>query len=112
MLRAEDGQATVELVGIVPALLAAGLVVWQLVLVGHSAWLSAHAARAAARAELVGGDPLAAARSAVPARLERGVAVERGRGGTMRVRVPVPLLHPRWGRAAHVAARTSLEAVP
>jgi hypothetical protein len=110
MFRAHDGQATVELLGIVPALLAAGLVVWQLILVGHAAWLSAHAARAAARAELVGQDPLVAARSAVPARLSRGVELERAGAGATRVLVPVPIVHPRWGGAVKVGARASLEA--
>ena len=112
MLRAHDGQATVELLGVVPALLAAGLVAWQLVLVGHAAWLSAHAARAAARADLVGDDPAAAARSALPAALDRGLQVERAAGRATHVRVPVPLVHARWGRAADVGARTSLEAAP
>ena len=110
MLRAQDGQAAVELVGIVPALLAAGLIAWQLVLVGHAAWLSAHAARAAARADLVGQDPLAAARSAVPARLERGLRVERDGAAAMRVSVPVPIVHPRWSGAVAVSASASLEA--
>jgi pilus assembly protein CpaE len=102
----EDGQATVELLGVVPVLLAIGLVLWQLILVGHTAWVSAHAARAAARAELVGEDASAAARSALPAGLERGLEVERGR-----VRVPVPIVHHGWHAPIKIAARASLEAV-
>lgn len=110
-MRDQRGQAAVELIAVVPALLAAGLVVWQLVLVGHAAWLSAHAARAAARADLVGEDAAAAARSALPARLERGLEVEPDRDGSTRVRVPVPLVYPGWrGPALKVAARASLEA--
>ena len=110
-MRDQNGQAAVELVAVVPALLAAGLVLWQLVLVGHAAWLSAHAARVAARAELVGEDATGAARSALPAGLRRGLEVESGRGGPTRVRVPVPLVHPRWRHpAAKVAASASLEA--
>jgi hypothetical protein len=110
MPREQDGQATIELLGIVPAVLAAGLVAWQLILVGHAAWLSAHAARVAARADLVGEDPVAAARSALPARLERGLDVQSDRDGTTRVAVPVPVVHPRWGGTVKVAARASLEA--
>ena len=110
MPREQDGQATIELLAIVPAVLAAGLVAWQLVLVGHAAWLSAHAARAAARADLVGQDPVAAARSALPARLERGLEVQPDRAGTTQVRVPVPSVHPRWDGAVKVRARASLEA--
>ena len=112
MLRDHDGQATVELLATVPAMLAAGLVVWQLVLVGHAAWLSAHAARAAARADLVGEDPAAAARSALPRHLERGLEVRRDRGGASRVGVRVPLVHRPWRGGVKVTARASLEATP
>ena len=110
MLR-EDGQTTVELLGVVPALLAIGLVVWQLILVGHTAWVSAHAARAAARADLVGEDPAAAARSALPESLERGLEVERDGAGRTRVEVAVPVVHTGWRSPAKLAARASLEAV-
>ena len=102
----ERGQATVELLGVVPALLVLGLVAWQLILVGHSAWMSAHAARAAARADLVGEDPVAAARSVL-----RGAEVE-ARDGAARVEVAVPIVHPGWRGPVDIAARTSLEAVP
>jgi hypothetical protein len=100
------------MLGVVPALLAAGLVVWQLILVGHTAWVSAHAARAAARAELVGEDPVAAARSVLPRALESGLELEReGEGeGATRVAVPVPIVHHRWPGPVKVAARASLEA--
>jgi len=102
----EHGQATVELLGVVPALLVLGLVAWQLILVGHSAWMSAHAARAAARAELVGEDPARAARS-----VTRHAEVSAERAGT-RVEVPVPVIHRGWRSPVGVAARTSLEAIP
>ena len=103
----EHGQATVELLGVLPAVLAAGLVVWQLILVGHTAWLSAHAARAAARADLVGEDPAAAARSAIPSGLQQGLEVD----GSKTVRVPVPIVHHGWQGRVKVGARASLEAV-
>ena len=108
----EDGQATVELLGVLPALLAVGLVVWQLILVGHTAWVSAHAARAAARADLVGEDAAAAARSALPGGLEKGLEVESDGDGGTRVRVPVPIVHNGWHSPVKLAARASLEAVP
>ena len=107
----ERGQATIELLGVVPVLIAAGLVVWQLVLVGHTAWLSAHAARAAARAELVDEDAVAAARSALPDGLEKGLEVERDDDGGTRVRVPVPIVHTGWRAPVKLAASASLEAV-
>jgi hypothetical protein len=107
----EDGQATVELLGVVPALFAVGLVVWQLILVGHTAWVSAHAARAAARANLVGEDAVEAARSALPRGLERGLEVERDEAGVARVQVPVPIVHHGWHAPVKIGARASLEAV-
>lgn len=110
MLR-EHGQATVELLGVLPALVAVGLVLWQLILIGHAAWMSAHAARAAARADLVGQDAARAARSALPRGLERGLEVEADGAGAARVRVPVPLLrHGRRG-PVKIAARASLTGV-
>ncbi|MGH2837283.1 MAG: pilus assembly protein [Thermoleophilaceae bacterium] len=107
----ERGQATVELLGTIPALIAAGLVVWQLILVGHTAWMSAHAARAAARADLVGDDAEAAARSALPLGLERGLDVEAGGGGSARVAVRVPPVHPDWQGRLEVAARAALDPI-
>ena len=111
-LRGEDGQAGVELVAVLPALLLIGAVVWQLTLAGHTAWLSAHAARAAARAEAVGGDGRAAARSALPAGLERGLSVRIRRDGHVRVKVRVPLLLHRWRSPIAVTASGSLAPSP
>jgi len=102
----EHGQATVELLGVVPALLVLGLVAWQLILVGHSAWMSAHAARAAARADLVGEDPAAAAKSVL-----RDAHVD-ARDGAARVEAAVPIVHAGWRGPVKIAARASLEAVP
>jgi hypothetical protein len=102
----ERGQATVELIGVIPALLVLGLVAWQLILVGHSAWMSAHAARAAARADLVGEDPEAAATSVL-----RGAQVDARDGGA-RVEAAVPIVHPSWRGPVNITARASLEAVP
>jgi hypothetical protein len=82
----------VELVALVPAVLLVGALLWQLALAGHAAWLAANAARVAARAEAVGRDGTAAARSALPRSLERGLSVRRLRSGTVRVEVRVPLL--------------------
>jgi hypothetical protein len=90
-LRSERGQASVELLGVLPLALLALLVVWQLVLAGHAMWLCAQAARVAARAEAVSRDPGAAARSALPASLRHGVTVRRQSGGGVEVRLRVPL---------------------
>jgi hypothetical protein len=107
-LRSESGQASVEAVAVVPALILAALVGWQLVLAGHTLWLCAGAARAAARAEAVGESPRAAARSALPGSLEPGLSVERSDDGRVRVEVRVPILVRAWQSPVRVAAATRL----
>jgi hypothetical protein len=104
----QSGQASVELVAMVPMILLVGAVAWQLALAGHTAWLTAHAARAAARADAVGGRPENAARSALPRSLEDGLEVERLAGGGVRVSVKVPLLMRRWDAPLRVGASASL----
>ena len=111
-LREDGGQASVELVAVVPLVLLLGALVWQLALVGHTAWMCAHAARAAARAEAVGRDGRVAARSALPEGLERGLRVERRPGGSVSVEVGIPLLLHRWRGPASVSATASLGAAP
>ena len=56
------------------------LAAWQLILAGQASWLAGNAARVGARAEAVGADPEAAARSALPAHLRRGLRVSRRDG--------------------------------
>jgi hypothetical protein len=94
-------------VAVLPLALLAGLVAWQLALAGHAAWLTANAARAAARADLVGRSPERAARSALPRSLERGLRVER-RERRVRVRVRIPLLLRRVRSPVSVGATASL----
>ena len=104
----ERGQASVELVAAVPLVLLAGALAWQLALAGHTLWLCAHAARAAARADSVGESARAAARSALPHSLERGLRVERlGRGG-VRVSVRVPAVLGGGSAPFSVTASSSL----
>jgi hypothetical protein len=88
--------------------LLVGAIVWQLALAGQTAWLTANAARAGARAEAVGHDPAAAARSALPRSLERGLEVERRGAGGVRVSVRIPLLLRVWEGPVRVAAVSSL----
>lgn len=91
LLRNASGQASVELIAIVPLAALVVAVLWQSMLAGQAVWSSAGAARAAARAHAVGADPLAAARGAVPGSLRRGVRV-RTAGDGVRVAVRVPLV--------------------
>jgi pilus assembly protein CpaE len=107
-LHQERGQASIELVGVLPFVLLVAAVVWQLALAGQAAWLTANAARAGARADLVGRDAAAAARSALPRSLERGLEVDRSRAGGVRVSVRVPLLLRAWDARVRVAAVSSL----
>ena len=106
--RAQSGQASVELVAVVPFVLLVGVVVWQLVLAGHTAWLTANAARAGARADTVGRDVAAAARSTLPRSMEQDLEIRRLREGGVRVSVRVPLLLRRWRAPVRVAATSSL----
>src|SRR4051812_50122336 len=104
----QRGQASVEFVVAVPLALLVGLVAWQLVLAGHAMSMCANAARVAARAEAVGRDPRAAARSALPGGLEQGLRVARRREGGVRVSVRAPLLIAASGVAPRIAASASL----
>lgn len=102
----EVGTASVELVAVVPFLLLAVAVAAQLALAGQALWSASVAARAGARAELVGREAPAAARRALPEALRKGAAVESG-GATVSVRVAVPRLLPALPRVT-VAARAGL----
>ena len=106
--RTQLGQASVELVAVVPFVLLVGAVVWQLALAGHTAWMTANAARVAARADTVGRDVEGAARSALPRSMERDLEVRRLREGGVRVSVRVPLLMRRWRAPVRVGATSSL----
>jgi hypothetical protein len=85
------GQATVELMALLPLVAALGALLWQAVVAGQAVWFAGSAARAAARASAIGDDASAAARRVLPERLERGLAVRRehGREG-VRVAISIP----------------------
>jgi len=104
----ESGQASVETVAMVPLVLLAAAIAWQLVLTGHTLWLGANAARVAARAELVGESPGRAARSALPRSLERDLSVTRLDDGGVRVRLRMPLLVRGWHTPIPLTATASL----
>jgi Flp pilus assembly protein TadG len=91
-VREQRGQAAVELVALVPVVAVLAFAAWQVVVAGHAAWVASAAARAAARAVAVGGDPRAAARAALPASLEPGLRVSTTGDGRATVAVGVPLV--------------------
>jgi hypothetical protein len=96
------------MVATLPLVVLVGAIVWQLALAGHAAWMCAHAARVAARAEAVGADGEEAARSALPGSLERGLSVEHASGGAVRVEVRIPLIARSWRGPVTVTATAAL----
>lgn len=104
----EEGQATVELVAALPALLLAGLLALQLLAAGYALTLADGAAEAGALALAAGRPAAGAARQALPgwARDDVEVAV---RGGTVTVRLrppsPLPALADRLAVSSSAAAR-------
>ena len=86
----QRGQAALELVAVLPVVVALLGGLWQAVLAGEAAWAAAGAARAAARADALGLDARAAARARLPVRLERGLRVRGSSDGAVRVSVPIP----------------------
>ena len=105
----ESGQASVELVAVVPILIFVLLAVSQLSIAGYALWSAGLAARAGARAAQVDGDVEAAARSALPGWLRGGAAVEDGEPVEVTVQAPAPV---PGGSPIALGARASLEPDP
>ena len=82
------GQASVEFVALLPVLAAFLALAAQTAVVGWALWAAGNAARAGARAQVVGGDARAAARRALPSALRVGATVLDRDGVRVRVRVP------------------------
>ncbi len=93
-LDSERGQASAELIAVVPALLLGVLIAAQLGIVGYALWSAGAAARAGARAAHVDGDAEAAARSALPGPLRSGAEVSQDDDVEVEVEVRVPALVP------------------
>src|SRR4051794_15435276 len=91
-LRACDGQASVELIGMLPLMLVLGLAGFQLLAAGYSAVLAGHAAEAGALAVAAGAGATRAAPAAVPgwSRADMKVSVDDGEV-SVRMRPPSPL---------------------
>jgi hypothetical protein len=102
----ERGQATVELVAALPALLLAGLLALQLLAAGYALTLADGAAEAGALA-LASGDPAAeAARQALPGWAEDDVAIEVD-GGEVSVRLRPPSPFRAIGERLEVTSTAS-----
>jgi hypothetical protein len=88
----DDGQATVELVAAIPALLLAGLIALQLLVAGYALTLADGAAEAGALALASGRPAMEASRNALPGWAEDDVDVwVNGGEVTVRLRPPSPL---------------------
>lgn len=104
-----SGTATVEFIGLIPALILVALIACQFLVAGFSLWSASTAARAGARAVQVGTDPGRAARRALPGPIREDSRVSRDRGGAITTEVTVPRLIP-FLPAIRVEARSGLEA--
>lgn len=105
----QRGQAALELLALLPLLLAVALAVTQLLTVGYASVLAGNAAEAAALALAGGGDPRAAAHEALPgwSRTRARLSVT---GGHVQVRLrPPTLLRVLTGRL-EVTAGAAVEA--
>jgi hypothetical protein len=105
---AERGQATVELIAALPALLLAGLVALQLLAAGYAMTLADGAAEAGALALASGGSAAEAAKEALPGWAEDDVSVSV-EGGEVSVRLrppsPIPALAKRLTITSSAFAR-------
>ena len=108
--RGEQGQATVELVALLPLMAVLAALLWQAVVAGQAVWLAGSAARAAARASAIGSDASAAARRVLPDRLERGLVVRTASSGGdgVQVAIAIPAIVGA-GRLTTVSARARLQ---
>ena len=88
-MRDSTGQASVELLAGLPALLLAGLICFQLLAAGYALTLADGAAESGALASAAGADPERAAREALPGWAGDRVEVEAG-GGAVRVELRPP----------------------
>lgn len=105
---AERGQATVELIAALPALLLAALVALQLLVAGYALTLADGAAEAGALALASGGSAAEAARGSLPGWADDDISVAvEGDRVSVRLRPPSPIeaLSERLTVSSSAAAR-------
>jgi len=108
-VRRERGQASVELLGAVPALMLLGFVLFQFLAVGYAAVLAGSAAEAGALAVAGGRDARAAVREALPGWSARRMRVAVGRGA-VKVKLEPPSVLRAVGRHLAVSADARVKA--
>ncbi len=103
--RRDSGQAAVELLGVVCALVLCAAVLGQLVVAAHTWQMVRHAAQVAARAERVGAPPIEAARAVLPVALAARAEISHSSDPALvSVGVAVPSLLPWVGDVGRVYA--------
>ena len=109
--RAEAGQATIELVGALPLLVAVALAAGQVLSAGLARELADHAAEAGAVASLQDADPADAARRALPGWARDRISV-RVSAGAVEVRLRPPVLIPGTASLLTASAAARMRARP
>ncbi len=104
MTRGERGQATVELVAMLPLLASVAFAVLQVLAAGAAHELAGHAAEAGAVAIAEGQEPRAAVRNALPGWSRSGLDLEVD-GSRVRVRLRPPSPLPGLGDLLASTAR-------
>ena len=107
-MRSQRGQATVELVALLPLLVVAGVAATAVLARQGARERAGEAAHAGAMALLQDGDPRAAARDALPA-AERAAATVRWTGRRVTVTLPAP---PPLRALPGLGARATADAGP
>ena len=105
----EAGQASVELLGVLPLLVVLALAVFQLLSMGYASVLAGNAAEAGALALAAGGDARAGARESLPG-WSRARAEVHVSGGTVGVRLRPPALLRALGERLTVTGEAAVEA--
>ena len=105
----ERGQASVEILGLLPVIVAVGFAVLQLLAVGYAGVLAASAAEAGALALAAGADARAGAKEALPgwSQARARIAV---RGGEVEVRLRPPSALDALADRLEVTAEAAVEA--
>jgi hypothetical protein len=104
----ERGQASIELLCLLPLLLAVALAAAQMLAVGYASVLAGNAAEAGALTLAGGGDPRAGVRAALPGWSRARARVDVS-GGEVRVRLRPPALLRPLAEELEVSATASVE---
>jgi hypothetical protein len=105
----ERGQATVEAIALIPAMIAVGLGLLQLLAVGYASVLAGNAAEAGALALAGGGDSRAGVKEALPGWSEARTQIEV-HGGRVEVRLRPPSPLRTLSERLEVSAAAAVEA--